>query len=116
MLNSYVVENTKGEVTDFCSFYHVSQTILGHPTYRSLRGAYSFYNVATSVPLKELMNDALILAKQCGCDVFNCLDIQENQQFLEPLKFGIGTGELQYYLFNWRCRDFAPQHLGLVLI
>lgn len=27
----------------------------------------------------------------------------ENKIFLEKLKFGIGDGNLQYYLYNWRC-------------
>lgn len=34
-----------------------------HPQYKSIRAAYSFYNVATSVTLKELVSDALILAR-----------------------------------------------------
>lgn len=33
----------------------------------------------------------------------------ENKQFLEQLKFGIGDGNLQYYLFNWKCREIAPE-------
>ena len=27
----------------------------------------------------------------------------ENKVFLEKLKFGIGDGNLQYYLYNWKC-------------
>jgi len=37
-----------------------------HPKHKLLRAAYSFYNVATSVPLKQLMEDLLILAKVRG--------------------------------------------------
>lgn len=36
-------------------------------------------------------------------DVFNALDLMENTQFLENLKFGIGDGNLQYYIYNWKC-------------
>lgn len=36
-------------------------------------------------------------------DVFNALDLMENSQFLENLKFGIGDGNLQYYIYNWKC-------------
>jgi len=43
-----------------------------------------------------------------GFDVFNALDLMENKQFLEPLKFGIGDGNLQYYLYNWRCPTMCP--------
>lgn len=35
--------------------------------------------------------------------MFNALDLMENKTFLEKLKFGIGDGNLQYYLYNWRC-------------
>ena len=34
-----------------------------HPLHRSLKAAYSFYNVHTQTPLLDLMNDSLILAK-----------------------------------------------------
>ena len=27
----------------------------------------------------------------------------ENKNFMEQLKFGIGDGNLQYYLYNWKC-------------
>ena len=40
-------------------------------------------------------------------DVFNALDLMENDQFLKELKFGIGDGKLQV-----RVRDA----LGLVFI
>eukprot|EP00913_Durusdinium_trenchii_P033127 g31016.t1 len=38
------------------------------------------------------MYDALILAKQLDFDVFNALDVMENESFLKELKFGIGDG------------------------
>ena len=39
----------------------------------------------------------------------------ENTEFLEKLKFGIGDGNLQYYLYNWRCPNMEPKRVGLVL-
>lgn len=27
----------------------------------------------------------------------------DNKEILEKLKFGIGDGNLQYYLYNWKC-------------
>ncbi|KAB7496347.1 hypothetical protein Anas_08459 [Armadillidium nasatum] len=41
-------------------------------------------------------------------DVFNALDLMENEQFLSELKFGQGDGNLQYYLYNWRCPSMTP--------
>jgi hypothetical protein len=81
--------------------------------------------VATTVSLTDLMNDCLFLAKivrstppphstrrqrahpllpaspappQEDIDVFNCLNLMENSEFLEKLRFGAGDGNLQYYL------------------
>ena len=35
--------------------------------------------------------------------MFNALDLMDNKEVLEKLKFGIGDGNLQYYLYNWKC-------------
>eukprot|EP01087_Luapelamoeba_hula_P014795 TRINITY_DN4388_c0_g1_i1.p1 TRINITY_DN4388_c0_g1~~TRINITY_DN4388_c0_g1_i1.p1 ORF type:complete len:407 (-),score=58.27 TRINITY_DN4388_c0_g1_i1:51-1271(-) len=117
IINTFVVENpgTK-KITDLLSFYSLPSSILGNDTYKTLRAAYSFYNVATSVPLKELMSDALVMANQLGYDVFNCLDLMENKSFLADLKFGPGDGNLHYYLFNWKCKAMQSSELGLVLM
>lgn len=46
-----------------------------------------------------------------GFDVFNALDLMQNKTFLEKLKFGIGDGNLQYYLYNWRCSSMEPNQV-----
>ncbi|CAJ1340688.1 unnamed protein product [Effrenium voratum] len=112
----YVRENEKGEVTDVCSFYNLPSSILGHEKHTQLKAAYSYWNVATTVPLQDLMYDALILAKNLDFDVFNALDVMDNESFLKELKFGIGDGFLQYYLYNWKCPKIDPQGMGLVLL
>ncbi|XP_014798155.1 PREDICTED: glycylpeptide N-tetradecanoyltransferase 1 [Calidris pugnax] len=112
IIDTFVVESAPGEVTDFLSFYTLPSTIMNHPTHKSLKAAYSFYNVHTKTPLIDLMSDALILAKSKGFDVFNALDLMENKTFLEKLKFGIGDGNLQYYLYNWKCPSMAPEKVS----
>ena len=48
--------------------------------------------------------------------VFNALDLMENARFLKDLKFGIGDGNLRYYLYNWRLNDVVePSQIALVL-
>jgi len=116
VIYSFVRESTSGEVTDVCSFYSLPSTILGSDKYNLLKAAYSYWNVATTVPLHELMYDALIYAKQRDFDVFNALNVMENEQFLKELKFGIGDGFLQYYLYNWKCPKIEPCGMGLVLL
>merc|ERR1712061_515496 len=112
----YVREGASGEVSDVCSFYSLPSTILGNDKHNLLKAAYSYWNVATTVSLSELMYDALIIAKSKDFDVFNALNVMENEQFLKELKFGIGDGFLQYYLYNWKCPKIEPSGIGLVLL
>ena len=79
VIDAFVVENDSGKITDFISFYHLPSSILKHETHKTLNVAYSYYNVATQCSLEELMRHALILAKQRDFDVFNALDIMENE-------------------------------------
>lgn len=55
---------------------------------------------------------------QKGFDVFNALDLMENKTFLEKLKFGIGDGNLQYYLYNWKCPSMGAEkvHFPMILL
>ncbi|XP_019518956.1 PREDICTED: glycylpeptide N-tetradecanoyltransferase 2 [Hipposideros armiger] len=115
IIDTFVVENSSGKLTDFLSFYTLPSTVMHHPAHQSLKAAYSFYNIHTETPLLDLMNDALIIAKLKGFDVFNALDLMENKTFLEKLKFGIGDGNLHYYLYNWRCPGTDSEKVGLVL-
>jgi len=117
VIQSYVnVDPKTNEVTDFISFYHLPSSIMKNPKHTHLNAAYSFYNVATTVELKDLMKDALILAKRCKQDVFNALNLMENDEFLNELKFGIGDGNLQYYLYNWRCPEMQSKDVGIVFL
>ena len=52
-----------GIVTDFVSFYTLPSTVVHHPVHKTLKAAYSFYNVSGKTPWNDLMQDALIVAK-----------------------------------------------------
>lgn len=115
IIESFVVEN-EGKITDMVSYYSLPSTVMHHPVHKQIKAAYSFYNVASKTPLEELMHDALVSAKMLNFDVFNALDLMENKTFLQNLKFGIGDGNLQYYLYNWRCPNMIPENVGLILL
>ena len=62
-----------------------------------------------------------MLARGTGHDVFNALDIADNDQdeVLRALKFAPGDGRLRYYLYNWRMggrEELAAKEIGLVLL
>ena len=55
-----------GKLTDMLSFYTLPSTVIGNPTYKTLKAAFMYYTVAMQTPLHQLMTDALILASK-GC-------------------------------------------------
>lgn len=114
-IECFVVEN-EGKITDLVSYYALPSTVMHHPVHKQIKAAYSFYNVATATNINDLIFDALISAKILHFDVFNALDLMENKKFLQDLKFGIGDGNLQYYLYNWRCPSMTPENTGLILL
>ncbi|KAI0984193.1 hypothetical protein GJ496_002522 [Pomphorhynchus laevis] len=116
IVSSFVVAEPNGKISDFSSFYHLSSSVLQHPNYNKLNAAYSFYTVAKQTPLVDLMRDLLITAKEMGFDVFNALDSMDNRTFLEELKFGMGDGDLHYYLYNWQTGFMQSNEIGLTLL
>ena len=114
---SYVIEDLeKKEITDFISFYSLPSSVLNNDKHKTLFAAYSFFNIANKVSLKVLLKNALILAHQKGFDVYNALNIMENEQVFTELLFGSGDGSLKYYFYNYQCPEIKPDNLALVLM
>lgn len=118
---TYVVENPdSGKITDFFSFYSLPSTVINNSTYSILEAAYLYY-YATEAGLQtgdnqdegvkqrlmSLIGDALIIANEVKFDVFNALTLMDNVPILEDLKFGVGDGYLNFYLYNWRTANLA---------
>ena len=116
VIYSYVKTNDENKVTDFISYYSLPSSILQSKKYKKLMAAYSFFNINTSCSLKDLMQCALILAKKDGFDVYNCLDIMDNEKVFKDLLFGQGDGKLKYYLWNFVCPETEPKDLAIVLM
>lgn len=63
------------------------------------------------------MKYALFQAKENNFDVFNALDIMNNEEFLHELKFAPGDGYLHYYLYNWSLKTrLTQQEVGIILL
>lgn len=117
VVHTFVVEDEEGKITDFFSFYLLPFTVLNNAQHDEVGIAYLFYyasdvafeanadsNGALKKRLTDLINDALIIAKRLNVDVFNALTCQDNNLFIQDLKFGAGDGLLNYYLFNYRAK------------
>uniref|UniRef100_A0A914Q6N8 Glycylpeptide N-tetradecanoyltransferase n=1 Tax=Panagrolaimus davidi TaxID=227884 RepID=A0A914Q6N8_9BILA len=116
VIYSYVLVDEKENVTDLCSFYNLPITVLNHSIHKEIKAAYSYYNVATTISFKDLLHNALIMAKKANFDGFNALDIMKNDpSILKDLKFLMADGFLQYYLYNWKCPDLSRNEIGFVL-
>lgn len=117
VIDTYVADDGTGKITDFLSFYTLPSSVLHNPQHDLLKAAYMYYTVANTVPISQLVNDALILARDKEYDVFNALDIFQNEEFLKELKFGIGDGHLQFYLYNYYVEGtLKSKDVGLVLL
>jgi len=115
IIDTYVVEDENGKITDMSSFFTLPSSVMHSSEYKTMKAAYSYYTVTTKHSLKDLVKDMLIVAKQKGHDVFNALDLMNNQSFLRDLKFGMGDGNLHYYLYNFKCPEMRENQVGLVL-
>lgn len=114
---TYVVENPEAKkITDLVSFYSLPSSIINNPNHKSLSAAYAFCIVPAQTPIAKLMKDALVLARNNKFDVFNALDIGQNAPFFDELKFHVGNGELNYYLYNWKCCPVPKEKNALVLL
>merc|ERR1719499_298115 len=117
VIQTYVNEDDDGNLTDMFSYYCLSSHVMKHDAYDSLNAVYSYYNVANTVSWTTLMENALTVARtKDNKDVFNCLNVMENKEFLSSLKFAPGDGHLHYYLYNWLCPEMEPSDVGLVLM
>ncbi|KAK1443986.1 glycylpeptide N-tetradecanoyltransferase [Babesia gibsoni] len=115
IMYSYVLSKEDGTITDFISFYCLESAIIHNPKLGNLRAAYAYYNIATTIPYKALMNKALKYAHENGFEVFNALDMMNNQEIFKDLKFGDGDGCLHYYIYNWHTPSLKPYEIGIVM-
>lgn len=117
VLYTYVVEDPKThEITDLTSFYALPSSVIRNPKHNSLKAAYMFFHVPLETDAISLMRDALILARSNKFDVFNALDLAENNVFFEDLHFLVGDGSLHYYLYNWKCPRVDKRDNAVVLV
>ena len=117
VMYSYVVEDPETKkITDFISYYSLPSTIIDNKKYSTLNAAFCYYMVPEKHSITELMKNALILAKEDNFDVFNALDIMDNKECFEELHFGVGSGNLFYYLYNWGLKSIPANKVGTVLV
>jgi len=97
------------EKDQFATFY--SLDYIHKPSGETIKQAYTFYNVG------NCLKDAIIMARNRGFDVYNCLNVSVDDEELREHKFMEGTGHNHYYLWNWKlCEEIQPKNIGFVII
>lgn len=117
ILYTYIHKNpSTQEILGLMSFYSLPSTIINNIKHKKLNIAWCWYMIPSKLNLKEIIYDTLIISKNLGFDVFNCLDIMDYSTIFSDLKFVRGTGELYYYFCNWTCKSFDPNQISLLMI
>ncbi len=112
------------DLSEMVSFVIIETTITGMK-YKSVIAAYLYYYYCKNKP-HDLVLAALEEAHKLNCDVFNCLNIMQNAEFLNSLKFVPGSGKLRYHLTpeftndiqsgDIQPCDIQPADIGYVLV
>lgn len=118
VIYSFVREDNNGNITDFTSFYKIDANIYNEDQ----NWCYIYFNFATSMTSKELLENSMILAKQNGFDNFICNTIMDYETTCRELYFHSnleddgGYGSLKYYFNNFVCPETEGKDVSLILI
>ena len=118
-----VAAREDGKIIDFISFYNLpvqvlkkvsgdhtrmnvsTQNLTNINDFYIFQVAYLYYyGLGGQNSLVDLVKYALVYAKDLAdmnFDVFNALQVMDNNDFFDQCKFGLGDGCLNYYLYNW---------------
>ena len=97
------------EKDQFATFY--SLDYVHKKSGETVKQAYTFYNVG------NCLKDAIIMARNRGFDVYNCINTGVDEEELRKNKFIEGTGCNHYYLWNWKINEeIKPKDIGFVMI
>ena len=114
---TYVLEDENNKITDFCSFYGLSRTILNKESkYKKINLAYSLINFNSNISNKALLKDAIILAKQNNFDAYYCIDYKENVDNFKELLFMKKEGKMKFYFYNFVCPNIQIDDISLIFI
>lgn len=116
---SYVLINkdNSDKVEDFVSYYTYNLKTRNKEKAdnfeeKSITVGHLYYYTSTCETAYRLVNDALILAKNVGIDLFNATTIMENNTLLRELQFEEGPTKFHNNLFNWNLSDVDPSQIG----
>ncbi|ARF09649.1 N-myristoyltransferase [Indivirus ILV1] len=100
-INTFVVENSNGQVLDFFSYYTLTTNVLKNNTkHKNIKRGYLYYYTCQNLTPYKLLQNILILVKTHGVDVFTALDNMENMYVLRELGFDETSTTYHQYMYN----------------
>ena len=118
VIYSFVKEDNNNNITDFTSFYKIDAYIYN----QDKNWCYIYFNIATSMTSKELLENSMILAKQNGIDNYICNTIMDYEKACQDMNFHSNIeddnsyGSLKYYFNNFVCPETEAKDISLILI
>lgn len=116
--NKFVVSYVLFEndhVIDFVSYYKLPTKVMAKPdTY--INTAYLFYYSANQETAYRMIRNIMIIAKNKNIDLFNALDIMENEDVFKDLNFEQGPTNFHDCLYNYSCPELENFRIAYVNI
>ena len=116
IIYTYVLENENQQITDFCSFFGMTRTVINDEKYKKIYFAYSLININTTISYKDLLKTAIIFAKQNNFDAYHIIDSKEYSDNLKDLLFVQKIGKMKYYFYNFVCPETNIEDVFLLFI
>ena len=104
-----VVDKETGDITDMFSFM-LSWIIFDQTSGDYYYEASMYYFFSTVTPQKQLVIDALVLAKNDGCDSFQAIDIPIDNSIFHELNFLPGN-TMYMSLYNYQCPELPTSEV-----
>lgn len=92
------VAEENNEIVSFGSFYILDTMAIK----KNIKISGAYLSIVCGQNYKDMVNDLISASYKEKCDVFNGINIGNNEEVFDSLEFLKGTGELKYYLYNWK--------------
>lgn len=104
-INTFVLEDNNGIITDFLSYYVLDTNILvKNDNFKNIRRGYLYYYTCNNTTSYKIIQNAIILAKKYGVDVFSALDCMENANVLRELGFDETPTTFHNYVYGLKIK------------
>ncbi|KCZ80064.1 hypothetical protein H312_02520 [Anncaliia algerae PRA339] len=107
---TFVVENNS-KVTEYISYFYIYTYL----SYSNTHIKAAYLHSWSSSNIRTLLDDSFLILKDLNVDVVNCLNIGNNLPFVHNSDFLEGSGDLNYYFYNYSAGEFKKEEISFVM-